>query len=401
MKVHLKDLLGMAGKGSLWMSTLPMHIMAAGKNEKNYEFKPDRSAWTEEKDDILERANWLCENIIRDPEELVSAMPEVIGREYQGQWAIYCCSMLTHALANISVLYPETKQKCVGLIEKLIKMVDTPTMREYDTMKWREDAMKTLAGSKSHMTYLSILSWMITNYKLIGGDGRFDQQLHGCCEALNRRMLQSKYDMNLLSFPYTPIFMPDMLVPIVALHNYGRLFDGKYDDTVKRWLHNAKTKWIHRRTGLLAGKLPGASRKLKYMQVLGSYTALNCSYLSLVDPEFAREQHELMKKALWKEDTVLGTRMAGIKEYLTRDPKFSLQSGDAGIVLYGISAGGCAFALGSATYLGDWKTRYELLRTAEIAGGTKQEARKRHYKLGEMFMVGEATALAMRTNIPR
>jgi len=137
MKVHLKDLLGMAGKGSLWMSTLPMHIMAASKNEKNYEFKPDRSAWTEEKDDILERANWLCENIIRDPEELVSAMPEVIGREYQGQWAIYCCSMLTHALANISVLYPETKQKCVGLIEKLIKMVDTPTMREYDTMKWR------------------------------------------------------------------------------------------------------------------------------------------------------------------------------------------------------------------------------------------------------------------------
>ncbi len=407
MRSNLKSILGrkgliwMMGKGAMWMSTLPMHIAATGSKPENYPFKADRSTWDEEKDDILERANWLCEQIIRDPEELISYMPTFIGREFQGQWAIYCCSMLTHALTNISILYPEKKANSIEQIEKLIRMVDTPTMREYDTMKWKEDAMASLDGNKSHMTYLSILAWMISNYKLIGGDGRFDTQLHGCCEALNRRMLKSQYDLNLLSFPRTSIFLPDMLVPIVALHNYGKLYHGEYDEIVNRWLQNAKTKWIDKRTGLLAGKLPGANRRMKRMQVLGTCSALNCSYLSLIDSVFAREQHELMKKTFWKEKTIMGTRIAGIKEYSNKDPKFSLKPGDAGIVIYGISAGGCAFALGTATYLGDWEMRYELLRTAEIAGNTVVKKRKRHYKLGELFMVGEATALAMRTNVPR
>lgn len=56
---------------------------------------------------------------------------------------------------------------------------------------------------------------------------------------------------------------------------------------------------------------------------------------------------------------------------------------------------------GSATYFGDWKTRYEFLRTAEIAGNTKKEKEMRHYQMSELFLVGEATALAMRTNVKR
>jgi hypothetical protein len=64
---------------------------------------------------------------------------------------------------------------------------------------------------------------MITNYKMVGGDGRYDAILHKLCETLNRRMLESKYDLNLLSFPYKPIWLPDMLVTLVALRNYGKL----------------------------------------------------------------------------------------------------------------------------------------------------------------------------------
>ena len=42
-----------------------------------------------------------------------------------------------------------------------------------------------------------------------------------------------------------------------------------------------------------------------------------------------------------------------------------------------------------------------MLRTAEMVSGTKKEKGMRHYKMAEMFMVGEATVLAMRTNIRR
>ena len=58
-------------------------------------------------------------------------------------------------------------------------------------------------------------------------------------------------------------------------------------------------------------------------------------------------------------------------------------------------------AKGAATYFGDWEFRYQILRTAEMVGGTKKEKGMRHYKISNMFLVGEATVLAMRTNIKR
>lgn len=385
------------GKGIGFMASLPF----SSGSEKNVSAKPDSSAWDEEKDDILERANWLCKEIITDPESLMNKAPSMIGREYQGEWAIYCCSMLTHALANITYLYPDKKAKCPELIAKMIEIVNTPTIREYDTKQWREDAMETLDGPKSHMTYLSILAWMITNYKMSGGDCRYDELLHKLCETLNRRMLESKYDLNLLSFPYKPIWLPDMLVTLVALRNYGRMFDGRYDDTINKWLTNAKTKWIHKGTGLLAGQLPGQSRRIKGMVIRGSHTALICSYLSLVDEGFACDQYQKMVKVLRKDDTFMGKHICGVKEYLKQSPRFKMIPGDAGLVVKGISAGGTAFAFGAATFFGDWEFRHKMLCTAEIAGGTKKSKGMRHYKMGEMFMVGEATALAMRTNVKR
>lgn len=57
------------------------------------------------------------------------------------------------------------------------------------------------------------------------------------------------------------------------------------------------------------------------------------------------------------------------------------------------------FAIGAATYFNDWDFRYKMLRTAEVVSRTKKEKDMRHYKIAEMFLVGEATVLAMRTNI--
>ena len=386
------------GKTSSWLAKLPLRLMTASGN---IDAREDRSSWKEEKTDIIERANWLCEEIIIDPKRLVNKMPTVLGEELQGQWAIYCCSMLAHALANISNLYPDKASRCQELIAKLINIVTTNEIRKYDTIMWKEDAMESLPGKKSHMTYLSILAWMISNYKLIGGDNRFDSIFSACCSTLNRRMIESKYDLNLLSFLGKQIFIPDMLVAIIALKNYARLNNGTYQDTVEMWINNAKTKWIHKGTGLLAGILPGASRYQKGIVIRGSYSALNCSYLSLVDEDFAKEQAELLKKHLTKEASIFGVTLFGVKEYLKKEPKFAFKAGDAGLVIEGLSAGGTAFALGSSTYFEDWVLRYKFLRTAELAGETILKDGKRHYKMGEIFMVGEATVLAMRTNITR
>lgn len=371
-------------------------------DESNVTASPDHIDWESEKQDILERANWLVKTIVvSDPETLMNKAPSMIGREYQGEWAIYCCSMLSHALANISYLYPDKKEKCPELIAKMIEIVNTPIIREYDTMQWKEDAMETLNGPKSHMTYLSILAWMISSYKLAGGDNRYDNLYHVLCETLVRRMHESKYDLNLLSFPRKQIWLPDMLVTLVALKNYSRFFGDKYADTIAAWVQNARTKWTHRTTGLLAGTLPGESRYQKGMRIRGSHTALTCSYLTMVDEQLAREQYDEMCKVMWKSVTFMGKKVYGVQEDLKKSPEFKPAPGDAGLIIKGLSAGGTAFAIGAATYFGDWESRYQMLRTAEIAGGTKKQKGMRHYNIAEIFLVGEATALAMRTNVRR
>ena len=381
-----------------WIASMTGNVLM-GKG-KEISARNDKPTWEEEKEDILERANWLCEKVVTSPEKLMAEVPSVLPDWAKGEWAIYSCSMLTHALANISYIYPEKKDVCPSLIGKMIDIVNTPIIRKYDTIQWKEDAMESLDTDHHHMTYLSILAWMITNYKYAGGDTRYDELLQTLVDTLVRRMKNSKYDLNLLSFPRKQIWLPDMFVTIVALKNYSRLFNGKYADIVEVWLNNAKTKWTHK-NGLLAGTLPGANFRQKGMVMRGSCTALNCSYLSMIDPAYASQQHELMKKVWGSNASLMGNTVYGIKEYTHKSPKFTIDPGQSGLIIMGLSAGGTAFALGSATLLGDWEMRRQLLRTAELGGCTVKEKCKRHYRLGEFALAGEAIALAMRTNVER
>ena len=346
-----------------------------------------------EKKDILERANWLAGKILVSPERLLSEMPSVLGKHFGGEWAFYSCSHYAAALLNISRLYPEEKELCLARMERIIDIVLNPAIREYDTMKWGEDALDTLSGNTSHMTYLSILAWIITCYKMAGGTDKRDEILHGCCEALDRRMRRSR-DLNLLSFPHTPIFFPDMLFCIVALHNYSLLFDGKYADTVQLWLHKAKTEWTDKRTGLLLSMLYQYSngQHSRRPRLHDSYTALNCYCLSLIDPDYAKDQYARMK--CWFTSHRF---LTGIREYITWKPILRLDV-DAGPIINGLSPSGTAWAIGCATFFDDKHFKLQLLRSGDIAGITVRGWKKRHYLLGSLVIVGEAVTLAMRTN---
>ncbi len=351
--------------------------------------------WNKEREELISRARWLCQEVIVSPDELIKKMPKELGRFYGGQWAIYSCCYTAVALANLCRIYPDTKEEMLPKIEALIELTDTPAIRYYDTMKWKEDAMEGLDGPNDHMTYLSLLAWIITHYKFAGGGTRFDELLEACCRSLHRNMLQSP-DLNLRSFPGTPIFLPDMLYTIVALHNYEQLYNtGKFQDALSHWLENAQTIWLDKETGLLASMLTKKLRKPK-SKVRGSYTALNCSLLALcADEAFAHSQYELFKKLFVKRSPVFG-----IREFLDKSPMLSFDV-DAGPILFGLSPSGTTFALGAATWLCDWEMRSRLLQTASIAGDTivDEAQNMRHYRLGEIALCGEAVALGMRTMV--
>ena len=345
-----------------------------------------------EKKGIIRRANYLTSKVVTTPRKLLNEMPSGIGEQFQGEWALYTCSMTCAALANIAILYPQNKELSIKFIGQIIDIAMSEEIREYDRLRWREDSMDGIYGNLSHISYYSHLAWMISRYKLIGGDRKYDGLYHTLCRSMNRRIRQSPI-MNLPTYPGESIYIPDMLVAIVALNNYASQYNGEYSSTVKLWIERAKKEWIDQETGLLASFLEDNNGKSQIvLPVKGSYSALNCYYLSLVDSEFAQGQYELLKKH-FKQDIPV----TGIKEYHDRTCLMGMDI-DTGPIIMNLSPSGTAFAIGCATSLNDMEFRNQLLKTAEIAGSTVTWFGKSHYLLANVALVGEAIALAMRTS---
>lgn len=347
-----------------------------------------------EKKEIIERRNYLLGELITSPENVLNKMPAIIGTQFQGEWALYSCSMFAAALTNIAQQYPETKEEHIQYIDKLINIVLSPEMRYYDTMRWDEDPLETLDGEKSHISYLSHLAWMICNYKAIGGDGKHDTLLSSLCQTMNRRILASEA-FNLPTYPNEAIYIPDMLVAIVALKQYADMNHGKYKTTVQRWIEKAKHQWNDGKTGLLTSFLQEDGTPYNDVPIKGSYAALNCYYLTLIDKLFAQQQYTQLKSYFWKSSLI-----SGLKEYHDRSCYIGMDI-DAGPIIFELSPSGTAFAAGSATFFNDTGIRKSILKTAETAGHSILWNGNRHYLLSNIALVGEAIMLAMRTNYNR
>ena len=342
-----------------------------------------------EKKGIIRRANYLTSKVCTTPQGLLDEMPSGIGEQFQGEWALYTCSMTSAALANIAILYPQNKELSIKFIGQIIDIAMSEEIREYDRLRWREDPMDGIYGNLSHISYYSHLAWMISRYKQIGGDNKYDGQYHTLCKSMNRRIRQSPI-MNLPTYPGESIYIPDMLVAIVALNNYASQYNGEYSSTVKLWIERAKE------TGLLASFLvQNGNGAMIEPPVKGSYSALNCYYLSLIDTEFAKEQYECLKKNFRQ-----SFPFAGLREYHDHTCLFGMDI-DAGPIIFNLSPSGTGFVIGAATSLEDMEFRNQLLKTAEIGGSTVTWLGKSHYLLANVALVGEAIILAMRTSAPQ
>ena len=348
-----------------------------------------------EKKEIIRRANYLTSKVVTTPRKLLDEMPSGIGEQFQGEWAIYSCSMTCAALANIAILYPQNKELSIKFMGQIIDIALSQEIREYDRLRWREDPLDGIYGDLSHISYYSHLAWMISRYKQIGGDGKYDGMYHSLCKAMNRRIRQSPY-LNCETYPGELVYIPDMLVAIVALHNYSCQYDEEYSTTVNMWIERAKKEWIDKETGLLASFLDAENGITQIiMPVKGSYSALNCYYLSLVDPVFAKEQYECFLRNFKQRFPI-----TGISEYHDGNCLFGMDI-DAGPILFGLSPSGTGFALGAATSLDDSGFRKKLLQTIETGGSTVRWLGQSHYLVSNIALVAEAIILAMRTSAPQ
>ena len=89
-----------------------------------------QGSFEDEKKDILDRRDYLADRLVTEPQRVLDAMPSAIGEQFQGEWALYSCSMFSAALVNITQLYPETKADNLQKIDSLIKIVMSDELRK-------------------------------------------------------------------------------------------------------------------------------------------------------------------------------------------------------------------------------------------------------------------------------
>ena len=344
--------------------------------------------------DVVYRKNYLRQKLLTSPKNIFNSMPKMIGPQFQGEWALYSCSMFAQALANIAIIYPETKEENIETINELITNVLSEELKKYDAKQWNnEDPIDSLEYGEEikHLSYRSHLAWMICNYKIIGGDDRYDNLLNSLCSAMAAGIKKSP-SMLLPTYIDMAVYLPDMMVALVALNYYNKLSNGKYKSLVDSWIYKAKTEWVDEKTGLLSSYI--SYEGLTSTTIRGSYSALNTYYLALIDKAFAEKQYQILKKTF-----VIKRLLTGCREYPYNTNKFVTLDVDAGPIILDISPSGTAFLIGCATIFGDYKLRKRLLTTANIAGCTFTFNKKRHYLLSNLAPVGEAIVLAMKTSI--
>lgn len=64
------------------------------------------------------------------------------------------------------------------------------------------------------------------------------------------RRIKASDILNCPTYPGEYIYVPDMLVAIVALSEYSKYYNGKYSAIVNQWIHKAQTEWLDKNTGL-------------------------------------------------------------------------------------------------------------------------------------------------------
>ena len=128
-----------------------------------------------EKKEIVRRANYLTAKVTSSPQQLLDEMPSGIGTQFQGEWALYTCSMTCAALANIATLYPQNKETAIKFIGQIIFNL-SPSGTAFaigcatslGDMEFRSQLLKTAEIAGSTIRWFDKSHYLLANVALVG-----------------------------------------------------------------------------------------------------------------------------------------------------------------------------------------------------------------------------------------
>lgn len=310
--------------------------------------------------------------------------------QFKGEYAVGTYAMSAYALTNIALDAPETREESRALLDLIVERLRSPEIAAFDTNRWGEAALDTLASDRGHAAYLGHLDLVLGCRKLLGGDARHDALHAAISDAIARRILASPY-RHFESYP-GEVYTMDNLVAAAALVVFDHVRgSNEHAASVEAWLAKERTL-LEPASGLLVFGLDDRTGA-PLERGRGSAAGWASFFLPIIDRDFAHEQFLAERRTLVGR---LGP-FAGVREYAKDDPQAGFGDIDSGPVLvWGVSATG--FSIAGAKREGDAALLSGLLSLAEAFGVSIDSNGERRYLAAPLL--GDAILLAMKTARP-
>lgn len=188
----------------------------------------------------------------------------------------------------------------------------------------------------------------------------------------------------------------DNFIAIAALSNYDKIYQPKYQRTIKNWIDKIKEN-TDDELGMIAHQTNYENAEV-IEKSRGSSMSLMLRMLAEIDPEFGKKQYQLFKK-YFVETTIT---FPSISEY----PKgeFGLGDIDSGPVILGVGFAGTIVGIGTYAVYGDIELSIQQYQTINTFGFVSKGDNKKMYLGGRLPMAdafiawGRASALNANQN---
>jgi hypothetical protein len=349
-------------------------------------FASQRAEVDDERPDLVARRAYLVERVTA-LEFGPRSFPEALGDPFRGEWAIVSLSMAALALGGMARQFPGEVATTESDLQKIADRALTSDLAEFDTRKWNEAALDTLASEHGHVGYLGHLALILAVDELTFPKGPHRELLGRVAPALARKVARGACGLA-ETYP-GEVYIPDNAVALAALALAERAGVAPADPTLSA---RALLEKIHQRhadppTGLLPFRIgPGCAAEGGLRASGASWSLL---YLAHVDEAYALRGYEALRT------TFVDAPIPGV--LAVREWPRGVERGgdvDSGPLLLGLSPAATGFTVALARRADDRATLRGFLDTAELAGFSVSWRGRRGYLLAPL--VGDAILLAAR-----
>ncbi|MFC1745101.1 hypothetical protein ACFL35_13995 [Candidatus Riflebacteria bacterium] len=305
--------------------------------------------------------------------------------QYDGEWQFGSYQMAGLGFIQFIKLYPEMKDGYQPFIEFTIDNLLKKEIREFDTRSWNEDALENLDSFEGHAGYLGYLNLLLSLYRTIKPDSKFNTLNEKITEGFIRILEGS--DIKLIETYPNETYPVDNAAVIASIGVYDRVAGKDHSELLQKCYKKFEETYREPVSGLLFQSVDFSTGK-PVDKPRGSGTALAAYFFSFANKELSYKLFTSLKKSCARKIFGLGY----IREY-----PINVAGGwgdiDSGPVIFGAGVSTTGFTLPLALIHKDKLLFTELFRTATLVGWPVASDEKWFFAIGGPL--GNAIMFAM------